>query len=102
MEREKCKVYKVAEESTRGMTTHVLYDMCPGSRLFYEVEVESQRVEGFVEVDGDKEQNDGEERWGGVECEVCVAALRLWVDSVDEGVDGQKRVTRERLMELVW
>ena len=34
--------------------------------------------------------------------EVCVATLQRWVDSVDEDADGKKRVTREKLIELVW
>ena len=102
-EREKFKEYGVGEEGTGRMTEHVLYDVCSGRQLFYEVEVESGRVEGFVEVFGDeKHGGDGGVRWGGVECEVCVAMLQRWIDSVDEDEDGKKRVTREKLVELVW
>jgi len=102
MERKKFRAYRVGEETgTKRMTEHVLYDMCSGSRLFYEVEVQSERVEGFVEVVGDEEQDD-EQRWAGMECEFCVAMLQRWVDSVEEDEDGKKRVTRGKLMELVW
>lgn len=102
-EREKFKEYGVGEEGTGRMTEHVLYDVCSGRQLFYEVEVESGRVEGFVEVFGDEEHGDGGGgRWGGVECEVCVATLQRWVNSVDEDEDGKKSVTREKLVELVW
>lgn len=102
-EREKFGEYGVGEGETRGMTEHVLYDVCSSRQLFYEVEVESGRVEGFVEVFGDEEHGgDGGGRWGGVECEVCVAMLQRWVDSIEEDEDGKKRVTREKLVELVW
>lgn len=102
MEREKFRAYRVGGETgTKRMTEHMLYDMCSGSRLFYEVEVESERVEGFVEVIGEEGQGDGE-RWAGMECEFCVAMLKRWVNSVEEDEDGTKRVTVERLMELVW
>lgn len=102
MERKKFRDYRVGGETgTKRMTEHMLYDMCSGSRLFYEVEVERGRVEGFVEVLGDEEQDD-EQRWTGMECGFCVATLQRWVDSVEEDEDGKKRVTREKLVELVW
>lgn len=102
MERKKFRAYGVGEGTgTRRMTEHVLYDMCSGPRLFYEVEVESERVEGFVEV-AEGEERDDEQRWEGMECGFCVATLQRWVDSVDEDEDGKKRVTREKLAELVW
>lgn len=102
MERKKFRDFRVgAETGTKRMTEHMLYDMCSGSRLFYEVEVESERVEGFVDVIGNEEQDD-EERWEGMECEFCVATLQTWVDYVEEDEDGKKRVTREKLVELVW
>ena len=88
------------------MTEHVLYDVCSGRRLFYEVGVEGGRVEGFVEVvEGEEEHmQDGDDVTREDECGVCMAALQRWVDSVDEDDDegGEKRVTREKLVELVW
>lgn len=87
------------------MTEHVLYDMCSGRRLFYEVEVERERVEGFVETSGDVEERmqvDGGEAWEGQECELCMSVLRRWVGSVDEDNGGKKLITREKLVELVW
>ena len=106
MERKKYREYGVGEVlGTRKMTEHILYDMCSGSRLFYEVEVESGRVEGFVEIFGGEEERmrvDGEEVWGADECAVCKAVLQRWIDSVDEDEGGKKCVTREKLVELVW
>jgi len=105
MEREKCKAYEVAEAKTRRMTTHVLYDMCSGSRLFYEVDLEGEGVEGFVEVFGDERDGDGDGEegvWGGDECEVCLSVLRRWLASVGYDEGGRKRVSRAKLEELVW
>jgi hypothetical protein len=112
MEREKFRAYSVGEGTagTGRVTEHMLYDMCSGSQLFYELDLEAESVEGFVEV---CDEDDGrEENWAGTECAVCMGVLQRWVDSVDEGVDedededmgmdGEKRVTREKLVELVW
>ena len=108
-ERKKCKAYEVAEASTRRMTEHLLYDRCSGRRLFYEVEVEGGRVEGFVETFGggeedgeDEDMQDGDDVMGEDECGVCMRTLQRWVDSVDEDEDGEKCVTREKLVGLVW
>ena len=107
MERKKCEAYRVAEAGTRAVTTHVLYDMCSGSQLFYEVDLEKESVESFVEVFDDERDGDGdggddsEGTWGGDECEVCLSMLRRWLDSVDD-VNGKKRVTTAKLEKLVW
>lgn len=108
MEREKFRAYAVGEGDTRRVAEHVLYDVCSGRRLFYEVGVESGGVEGFVDSFGD----DGERMRGGeevvvgeTECGFCMGVLQRWVDSVDEDGDeegGEKWVTREKLVELVW
>lgn len=99
MEREKCKDYHVAAKGTKMMTAHVLYDMCSGSQLFYEVDLERDSVESFVEVFG--EGHDTEEVWGGNECDVCMLPLHRWLDSVDD-TGGKKRATKAKLTELVW
>lgn len=111
-EREKCDAYGVvqvpgASAGVKAMAVHVMFDMCSGSRVFYEVDLERKRVEGFVEVDEeastivDDEDEEMEEEWGGNECEVCLAMLRRWLGSVDR-VGGKKRVTKAKMAELVW
>ena len=104
VEREKFRAYRVGGETgTERMTEHMLYDMCSGSRLLYEVETERGRVKGFLEVVEDEEHySDGEERWGGMGCEFCVAKLQRWVDSVDEDADGKKMLTKGKSVGLVW
>lgn len=110
-EREKCDAYGVvqvpgASAGVRAMAVHVMFDMCSGSRVFNEVDLERRRVEGFVEVDEEAstvvdEDVMEEEVWGGNECEVCLAMLRRWLGSVDR-VGGKKRVTKAKMAELVW
>lgn len=115
-EREKCDAYGVVEvpgasAGAKAMAVHVLFDVCSGSKVFYEVDLERRSVEGFVEVDVDEEastvvdedgmEEEEEEVWGGNECEVCMAMLRRWLGSVDR-VGGKKCMTRAKVAELVW
>lgn len=110
MEREKFRAYSVGEGTggTGRVTEHMLYDMCSGSQLFYELDLEAGSVEGFVEV-YDEDDGLGLDL-GGRECGVCMGVLQRWVDSVGEDedmdtdmdMDGERCVTREKLVELVW
>jgi hypothetical protein len=108
MEREKWRAYSVGEGTagTGRMTEHILYDVCSGAQFFYELDLEAGSVEGFVEV-YDEDEDDGLELdLGGTECGVCMGVLQRWVDSVDEDEDededGEKVVTREKLVDLAW